>query len=126
MVRKQSKEQKTIKIPQQRKTTLKWGSNGELSALDMVRILDSLNDQELTECEITSETEKNPYSRYPSWAVIKKHSTNNLRPSQQLIKKGLRARRHSISEQIKILIKNLVKRVLSRSLLNIIRRFLRR
>ena len=61
MVEKSSKEKKSKKIPQQRKTTLKWGTNGELSALDMVRILDRLNDQDLTECEITLETvnEKN-------------------------------------------------------------------
>ena len=58
MVRKKSKEQKAIKIPQQRKTTLKWGTNGELSSIDMVRILDRLNDQDLTECEIPLETEK--------------------------------------------------------------------
>ena len=50
--------EKTIKIPQQRKTTLKWGRNGELSSIDMVRILDRLNDQDLTECEIPLETEK--------------------------------------------------------------------
>ena len=56
----QNQDQKKIKIPQQRKTTLKWGSNGELSSIDMVRILDRLNDQDLTECEIPlkSETEK--------------------------------------------------------------------
>ena len=57
MVKKGSQGEK-IKIPQQRKTTLKWGSNGELSSIDMVRILDRLNDQELTECEIPIETEK--------------------------------------------------------------------
>ena len=58
MVQKRSQENKAKKIPQQRKTTLKWGTNGELSALDMVRILDRLNDQELTECEIPLETGK--------------------------------------------------------------------
>ena len=52
MVQKTSEENESKKIPQQRKTTLKWGTNGELSALDMVRILDRLNDQDLTECEI--------------------------------------------------------------------------
>ena len=57
MVQKNNKEQKKIKIPQQRKTTLKWGTNGELSSIDMVRILDRLNDQDLTECEITLERE---------------------------------------------------------------------
>ena len=57
MVQKENQEQKKIKIPQQRKTTLKWGANGELSAIDMTRILDRLNDQDLTECEITLETE---------------------------------------------------------------------
>ena len=58
MVQKRSKENNEKKIPQQRKTTLKWGTNGELSALDMVRILDRLNDQDLTECEIPLETVK--------------------------------------------------------------------
>ena len=58
MVQKRSQENKAKKIPQQRKTTLKWGINGELSALDMVRILDRLNDQDLTECEIPLETVK--------------------------------------------------------------------
>ena len=58
MEEKKNHEQKKIKIPQQRKTTLKWGTNGELSSIDMVRILDRLNDQDLTECEITFESEK--------------------------------------------------------------------
>tara|TARA_Y100001968_G_scaffold269580_1_gene260454 strand:- start:442 stop:612 length:171 start_codon:yes stop_codon:yes gene_type:complete len=52
MVQKRTQENNEKMIPQQRKTTLKWGTNGELSALDMVRILDRLNDQDLTECEI--------------------------------------------------------------------------
>ena len=58
MVQKNNEDQKTIKIPQQRKTTLKWGTNGELSAIDMVRILDRLNDQDLTECELPLDTEQ--------------------------------------------------------------------
>ena len=58
MVQERSQDNKSKKIPQQRKTTLKWGTNGELSALDMVRILDRLNDQDLTECEIPLEREK--------------------------------------------------------------------
>ncbi len=58
MEQKKSQEEKTIKIPQQRKTTLKWGTNGELSSIDMVRILDRLNDQDLTECEIPLGTEE--------------------------------------------------------------------
>ena len=58
MVEKRSQENMSKKIPQQRKTTLKWGTNGELSALDMVRILDRLNDQDLTECQIPLEKVK--------------------------------------------------------------------
>ena len=58
MVKKRSQQNESKKIPQQRKTTLKWGTNGELSALDMVRILDRLNDQDLTECEIPLDTVK--------------------------------------------------------------------
>ena len=55
MVEKRSGDNQSKKVPQQRKTTLKWGTNGELSPLDMVRILDRLNDQDLTECEIPFE-----------------------------------------------------------------------
>ncbi len=58
MVQKRSQETKAKKVPPQRKTTLKWGINGELSELDMVRILDRLDDQDLTECEIPLETVK--------------------------------------------------------------------
>jgi hypothetical protein len=58
MVQKRTQEDNAKKIPQQRKTTLKWGTDGELSALDMVRILDRLNDHDLTECEILLETVK--------------------------------------------------------------------
>ena len=58
MEQKRAQEKKSKRIPQQRKTTLKWGSNGELSALDMVRIIDRLNNHDLTECEIPLEKEK--------------------------------------------------------------------
>ena len=58
MLQKRSQENMSKKIPQQRKTTLKWGTNGELSALDMVRILDRLDDQDLTECEISLATQE--------------------------------------------------------------------
>jgi len=37
----------------QRKTTLKWNTNGELSSIDMARIINTLSDKELKECEIT-------------------------------------------------------------------------
>ena len=37
----------------QRKTTLKWNIDGELSSIDMARIIDALSDTELKECEIT-------------------------------------------------------------------------
>ncbi len=36
----------------QRKTTLKWNSDGELSALDMARILDRLANPQLTTCDL--------------------------------------------------------------------------
>ena len=39
--------------PAQRKTTLKWNTNGELSSIDMARIINELSDKELKECEIT-------------------------------------------------------------------------
>jgi len=37
----------------QRKTTLKWKSNGDLSEIDMLRILDRISTAELNQCELT-------------------------------------------------------------------------
>ena len=37
----------------QRKTTLKWNSNGELSEIDMLRILDKISSSKLNQCELT-------------------------------------------------------------------------
>ena len=37
----------------QRKTTLKWNDNGELSEIDMLRILDKLSSNNLNQCELT-------------------------------------------------------------------------
>ena len=42
---------KSNNIPQ-RKTTLKWNTNGELSSIDMARIINSLSVAELRECEL--------------------------------------------------------------------------
>ena len=36
--------------PIQRKTTLKWSPDGELSSIDMARILQLLANKELTQC----------------------------------------------------------------------------
>ena len=41
----------------QRKTTLKWNVNGELSSIDMARIINSLSVKELSECELTCNNE---------------------------------------------------------------------
>jgi hypothetical protein len=38
--------------PAQRKTTLKWDENGELTALDMARIVDRLTQPELQRCDL--------------------------------------------------------------------------
>ena len=46
------------KTTPQRKTTLKWGRDGELSAIDMTRILDRLKNKQLTKCDITEETKE--------------------------------------------------------------------
>ena len=41
-----------------RKTTLKWGTDGELSAVDMARVLDQLTNPELTECDLTCDADE--------------------------------------------------------------------
>ena len=43
------------KVQAQRKTTLKWKNDGDLSAVDMARILEKLSNPELTECDLTCE-----------------------------------------------------------------------
>ena len=45
------------KYSPQRKTTLKWNSNGDLSEVDMLRILDRISSDELNKCELTCNLE---------------------------------------------------------------------
>ena len=42
----------------QRKTTLKWNSNGELSEIDMLRILDKISRNELNKCDLTCDSDQ--------------------------------------------------------------------
>tara|TARA_Y100001968_G_scaffold328326_1_gene375268 strand:- start:687 stop:869 length:183 start_codon:yes stop_codon:yes gene_type:complete len=44
--------------PIQRKTTLKWSSNGELSSIDMAKILELLANKELTQCVLACDAKK--------------------------------------------------------------------
>ena len=44
--------------PIQRKTTLKWSSDGELSSVDMARILELLSHKELTQCVLACDANK--------------------------------------------------------------------
>ena len=42
----------------QRKTTLKWNPNGELSEIDMLRIIDSLSSSNFNQCELTCDCDQ--------------------------------------------------------------------
>ncbi len=42
----------------QRKTTLKWNSNGELSEIDMLRILEKISSSKLNQCELSCDKNK--------------------------------------------------------------------
>ena len=42
----------------QRKTTLKWNSNGELSEIDMLRIFEKIASTELIQCELTCDSDQ--------------------------------------------------------------------
>ena len=44
--------------PIQRKTTLKWSSDGELSSIDMARIIELLENSELTQCVLACDANK--------------------------------------------------------------------
>ena len=48
---------KKTKSTPQRKTTLKWNVNGELSSIDMARVLEALSVKELSECQLACNTE---------------------------------------------------------------------
>ena len=37
----------------QRKTTLKWNTNGELTEIDMLRILEKISTDKLNKCELS-------------------------------------------------------------------------
>ena len=56
-LRKSRASAKSIVPPVQQKTTLKWSSDGELSAVDMARILDRISNPELTQCDLLCELE---------------------------------------------------------------------
>ena len=43
----------------QRKTTLKWNPNGELSEIDMLRILERISTNELNQCELSCDSNHN-------------------------------------------------------------------
>ena len=47
-----------MKKPIQRKTTLKWSSDGELSSIDMARIIQLLANKELTQCVLACNANK--------------------------------------------------------------------
>ena len=40
----------------QRKTTLKWNDNGELSEVDMLRILEKISSIDLNQCALTCDS----------------------------------------------------------------------
>ena len=42
----------------QRKTTLKWRSNGELSEIDMLRILEKISSDDLNQCQLTCDLDQ--------------------------------------------------------------------
>ena len=42
----------------QRKTTLKWNPNGDLSENDMLRILENLSSSDLNQCELTCDCDQ--------------------------------------------------------------------
>ena len=42
----------------QRKTTLKWNTNGELSEIDMLRILEKISSTQLNQCHLTCDPDE--------------------------------------------------------------------
>ena len=42
----------------QRKTTLKWDSDGELSEIDMLRILEKISSDDLNQCQLSCDLDQ--------------------------------------------------------------------
>ena len=42
----------------QRKTTLKWNPDGELTEIDMLRVLEKISSNKLNQCQLTSDSDK--------------------------------------------------------------------
>ena len=61
---------KETKSTPQRKTTLKWNVNGELSSVDMARILEALSVRELSECELACNTEPKKLNLSMWWQIV--------------------------------------------------------
>ena len=47
----------------QRKTTLKWNPNGELTEIDMLRILEKISADKLNKCELSCHVNSKNYSQ---------------------------------------------------------------
>ncbi len=54
----QDSDSKREKTSPQRKTTLKWGRDGELSSVDMARILEKISNNQLTECDFACDVDQ--------------------------------------------------------------------
>ena len=62
----------------QRKTTLKWNKNGELSEIDMLRILDKLSTNDLNQCELTCDSDKVQISMSKTFKLLIEQINFNL------------------------------------------------
>ena len=54
----------------QRKTTLKWNSNGELSEIDMLRILEKISSHDLNQCELTCDPDTNSDMFFNTFLIL--------------------------------------------------------
>ena len=52
-----SKQSNGEDVPSQRKTTLKWNDDGELTSVDMTRVIARLSNPELTKCDLQDGSE---------------------------------------------------------------------
>lgn len=52
MIERRSHQDSGLIESPQRKTTLKWDPNGELTALDMARVINLFTDPELKRCDL--------------------------------------------------------------------------
>ena len=80
----------------------------------VIEAVDEFVKQTGFDMHMTTEVEEDPYSLYPSWAVIKENSTGHLSIPPELVARGLAAKRprRKLTVYLKVLLSKILPKIL--------------